>query len=99
VGAAIQNVFTEGYADVEANFIAKDGTATPHLFNGKLFTIDDTPYLIGMGIDISDLKKIEANLRKTNAELETFNKMAVGREKRMVELKKTINQLSKELGK
>ncbi len=98
VGSAIQKVFTDGYADVEADFIAKDGTATPHLFTGKLFIIENEPYLIGMGMDISDLKRIETNLRKSNAELEAFNKMAVGREKRMIELKRMINELSEKLG-
>ena len=47
---------------------------------------------------MSALKEIETNLRKTNRELEMFNKMAVGREKRMIELKRKINALSKELG-
>ena len=32
-------------------------------------------------------------------ELETFNKVAVGRELRMIELKKGINALSLELGR
>ncbi len=38
-------------------------------------------------------------LSKRNKELQKFNKMAVGRENRMVELKKEINELSEELGK
>ena len=49
--------------------------------------------------NINDLKENENQLRKINAELSAFNKMAVGREKRMVELKKIINNLSMEIGK
>lgn len=70
----------------------------PFYFTGILTKIDDTPYIVGMGTDVSALKEIETNLRKTNSELEMFNKMAVGREKRMIELKRKINFLSKELG-
>ena len=34
----------------------------------------------------------------SNSELERFNRVAVGREERMVELKRRINELSKKLG-
>jgi len=43
--------------------------------------------------DITDLKQAEETLRRTVAELETFNRMMVGREIRMVDLKIEINQL------
>jgi PAS domain S-box-containing protein len=98
VGKAIEEVFVNGCSEVEANLLSKDGTSTPHLFTGRLFTIDKEPYLIGMGLDISNLKKVESNLQKTNTELEVFNKMAVGREKQMIKLKKRINELSEQLG-
>ncbi len=38
-------------------------------------------------------------LKKANQEMRRINRAAIGREERMVELKKTINQLSKELNK
>ena len=46
-----------------------------------------------------DLTVAINNLERSNQELESFNKMAVGREKRMIELKGKINMLSRELGK
>jgi hypothetical protein len=52
-----------------------------------------------MAININSIKENERKLKKNNAELEAFNKMAVGREMRMIELKEKINQLSRELGK
>ena len=44
-------------------------------------------------------EKNEQELKNTLQELERFNEAAVGREERMVELKKEINHLSKELGR
>ena len=38
-------------------------------------------------------------LARSNAELERFNRLAVGREERMTEPKRQVNELSKALGK
>ncbi len=97
IAEAMQKVFVDGHYSVEANMAIQD-KKIPFYFTGILTKIDDIPYLIGMGTDVSTLKEIETNLRKTNSELEMFNKMAVGREKRMIELKRKINSMSKELG-
>ena len=46
-----------------------------------------------------ELRQTVAELERTNAELELFNRLAVGRELRMIELKRQINELSEQLGK
>lgn len=46
-----------------------------------------------------ELKQTMAELERSNAELEHFKRLAVGRELRMVELKRQINALSEELGR
>ena len=43
-------------------------------------------------------KSIQNVLTNANAEMEQFNRLAVGREQRIIELKARINQLSEELG-
>jgi PAS domain S-box-containing protein len=45
-----------------------------------------------------ELKQTVAELERTNAELTQFNRLAVGRELRMIELKRQINKLSEQLG-
>jgi hypothetical protein len=44
------------------------------------------------------LKKSDA-LRQQNAELERFNKVSVGREMDLIDLKRRVNALSRELGR
>jgi two-component system CheB/CheR fusion protein len=49
-------------------------------------------------IDITPLKTAESQLRENMQELQRFNRVAVGRESRMIELKKEINNLRGQLG-
>ena len=55
-------------------------------------------YLLGISEDITESKNIEAIIRKKTNELERFNNLMVGREIKMIELKKEINELLKRLG-
>jgi PAS domain S-box-containing protein len=56
-------------------------------------------YLMGISEDITERKKTEEQRQRHTEELERFNVLAVGRELRMVELKRQINDLSQQLGK
>ena len=47
----------------------------------------------------SHLNRRAEALEQSNAELARFNRLAVGRELRMVELKRQINELCQQLGK
>lgn len=67
---------------------------------------DERKVRFEIAIDITERKQQENILHKyyeeleqKNETLERFNRMAVGREHRMIELKKQINQLSEELGR
>jgi len=55
--------------------------------------------VLGVARDITASKLSEAALRNRNEELERFNRATVGREIDMIEMKKTINVLSQELGR
>lgn len=56
-------------------------------------------FLDGVIIDVTLQKQAEEQLRKRNAELERFNRVTVGRELHIIEMKKMINALSQELGR
>ena len=55
--------------------------------------------LCGIARDITQQKQIEEELRESLTKLKRFNKLAVGRELRMIELKKELNGLLEDLGK
>ena len=55
-------------------------------------------YVIELAQDITDRKKADESLKQKIDELERFNRTMVGRELRMVELKKEINELLKKAG-
>ncbi|HET9133294.1 MAG TPA: ATP-binding protein [Gemmatimonadales bacterium] len=61
----IAAVFTEGEASVEAEFVAKDGTAIPYLFTGRRITWEGQPCLIGVGVDIREQRAAEQALRES----------------------------------
>ena len=48
--------------------------------------------------DITDRKRAEEELRATMEELERFNRVAVGREERMIELKHEVNEFAHKAG-
>ncbi|MBI5899089.1 MAG: PAS domain-containing protein [Rhodocyclales bacterium] len=53
----------------------------------------------GISRDVTDATRAEEELRQRNEELERFNRATVGRELDMIELKREINRLSRELGR
>jgi PAS domain S-box-containing protein len=53
----------------------------------------------GISRDVTDATRADDELRQRNEELERFNRATVGRELDMIELKREINRLSRELGR
>ena len=83
----------------------KDGGTFPVEVSSQGTTIGGTRTLISIIRDITERKQAEAviqrhikELRASNEDLESFNSAAVGRELRMIELKKEINEFCIQTG-
>lgn len=83
----------------ELTLIRKDGsrvlteiTAIPVKIKGRIV-------ILGITRDVTERKRIEEALEKKNEELERFNKIAIGRELKMIKLKKKIKELEEKLNK
>jgi len=61
----IAEVFASGGSAIEADFIARDGTATPYLFTGRRVVLEGKPCLVGVGIDISERKRAQDRLAES----------------------------------
>ncbi len=64
MNSGIKKAFSEGYTDIEADIVTKDGRKIPFLFSASSKIIGDTPYILGMGLDITKTKDAEKEIRK-----------------------------------
>jgi len=62
----IQSVFNKGMDEVEANLFTKDRRKIPYYFNGWATQYEGKTCLLGVGIDITERKKTENELRVSN---------------------------------
>jgi PAS domain S-box-containing protein len=73
IRARIEEVFQKGRADVEAEFVSKKAQKTPYYFTGRRTILDERYCLIGMGIDISQRKQAEDELKRTSEQLRALS--------------------------
>jgi len=63
IAKRVQEVFELGQSSAEAEFITKSGQKIPYYFSGLRTHIDGQYYLVGLGADITERKRAEAELR------------------------------------
>ncbi|HUI67860.1 MAG TPA: PAS domain S-box protein [Nitrospirota bacterium] len=64
VAKAMQEVYDAGRATVEARLVTKSGEAIPFFLSGLRVSMDHKQYLVGVGLDISERKQLEDQLRQ-----------------------------------
>jgi PAS domain S-box-containing protein len=81
VRAAVDAAMEKGVNKIEARLVAKDGRLVPFLLTGVPFDSDGRRYLMGIGIDLGEYKRIEAELQESRSRLASLfgamNEMAV----------------------
>lgn len=86
IGRAIERVFEEGSATVEAEIQSRAGPAVPMLFTGVRARIDGNPCLVGMGLDVSEQRRQRQALRQKTRDLEE-------KERRFRQVTETIEEV------
>ncbi|MBE3122452.1 MAG: PAS domain S-box protein [Thermoplasmata archaeon] len=101
-GKNINNKFLENktFDNYETKYKTKTGENVDISFSGSTVNIKDGTFVgfIGIGHNITDRKKAEEKLKEKIDELEKYKKLTVGRELKMIEMKKEIDELCNKLG-
>ena len=68
----IDKVFAEGHDTAEVNAISKSGRVVPYYLTGSRIILNNNTYLAGVGIEISERKRMEEEVRESEERLKTF---------------------------
>jgi len=88
-----------GTGKIETQWKRKDGNIVDIILAST--PINQNDFSLGVtftALDITELKRTEKTLREKIEELEHFNDITIGRELKMIELKREINSLLRRLG-
>jgi PAS domain S-box-containing protein len=93
-----EEVFNTGIENVSEEFITtKNGDKRCIVTKKSVFTDErGEQYLVGVIIDVTDIKITQEDLKEKNKSLEELNQTMVNRELRMIEMKNEITALKRE---
>lgn len=77
VRGKIQEVFHIGSASIEAKMVTKSGASISFMLKGFRMIMNDKPYLVGVGTDISERIRLEDQLRQSQ-KMESIGTLADG---------------------
>lgn len=76
VNAAVRDVFEKGYGEVEAQLILKSGDKLMTRSSGAPLVLDGNKYFTGIGVDITERKKLEMQLQQNMDDLLASQRIA-----------------------
>lgn len=87
-----------GHGAIELQGKRKDGSVFPVELTLSKWESGGKLFFTGIMRDVTERRKIEDTVSQRTQELEKFNALMIGRELKMTELKREINELRKRLG-
>ena len=97
VPAIMEKFLSEGHSIFEQVHVTKEGRRIPVEISSLLFDIEGRPTVLSIARDITERKKAEKELKQKLEELEKMNRLMVGRELKMIELKEQIKELEEKI--
>jgi PAS domain S-box-containing protein len=76
----ISEVFDKGESSIETDFVSKDARETPYLLTGRRLLLDGSTCLVGIGIDITVRRQVEATRARLAAIVEASDDAIIGRD-------------------
>ena len=98
VAKHIEKIAREGADDFETKHRTKDGEIRDILVSSRAISIGGRDFAQGIWRDITERKRAEEALREQMRQVERLNELFIGREHRVIELKREVNSLLEELG-
>ena len=77
VKLSVEKVFKAGKANIEAQLIIKNGDKIPYFFTGLRMVVNKKKYLLGIGLDLTEQKRTESELRKSEEKYRAIFENAV----------------------
>ncbi|MFA4848553.1 MAG: PAS domain S-box protein [Methanoregula sp.] len=91
VTEGVKTTMQTGFGEAEADLQTKDGTKIPMYFTASPLSIEGKQYFAGIGIEITDRKRVEDNLRQKNEELgAAYEQIAASEE----EIRENLDELT-----
>ncbi len=96
VAQKVEQILINGKAFADANLLTKDGKGIPYFFSGVRVKLAGKTYLVGLGLDITERKRTEEALAKSEQQLRLLSAQLLTAQER--ERKRVAQELHDGIG-